>query len=116
VSYSIAEVVEWKFGYIEGVDTIDEVIVKFPKNIPGVNYTEKGIPFQKDQDAWADEYSAWKARQNNTSLIKSELEKLDSCSIRAIREFLIARFGKDPDLPKSLINYENIAILKRQQL
>lgn len=45
---NIAEVVEWKHGSQEGMETKEGVITAFPG----------GIPSKADQDAWTEEYEA----------------------------------------------------------
>ena len=47
----IGTVIGWKFNHQPGMETVNDVITKFPG----------GVPSQADQDAWTTEYKAYKA-------------------------------------------------------
>jgi hypothetical protein len=74
---NIAAVIGWKFDHQEGMETADGEITLFPG----------GIPSQSDQDAWTDEYNAYKA-------VMDEIERLETIP-RRIRENLIALGTED---------------------
>jgi hypothetical protein len=52
----------------------------------------------------------------NNSNAKAALIELDKASVRAMREFLLAKFDKDPALPKILSDIEAAAIKERDKI
>jgi hypothetical protein len=52
----------------------------------------------------------------NDQVGREELEAIDASSIRALREFTLAKFPGDPLLPAVLSDYEAAAVVSRGKL
>ena len=71
---NVAEVLGWKFDYIPGISTENNVLTDFPWEWP----TEEEIA------AYALEYDAFIATKENNDAIKAELDANDLKVIRAV--------------------------------
>ena len=65
-------------------------------------------PTTAQSQAWVDAETTAKA--------KSELAKIDAQSIRAMREFILAKFPADPLLPSVLAGHESAAGAERKKI
>jgi len=54
---NLAQAIMWKFNNIQGWVIDDAILIKFPKNVPDVQY-ENDLPTQGNQDIWQAEYEA----------------------------------------------------------
>lgn len=82
------------------VNTKTGEITELPDTIP--------IPTPAQSQAWVDAETTAKA--------KSELAKIDAQSIRAMREFILAKFPADPLLPSVLAGHESAAGAERKKI
>lgn len=60
-------------------------------------------------------HAAWLASEENAKT-KRELAKIDAQSIRAMREFILAKFSGDPLLPAVLAGHDSAAAAERAKI
>ena len=80
---NVAEVLGWKFDYIPGIRTENNVLTAFPGQWP----TEEEI------SAYALEYDDFIATKENNDAIKAELDANDLKAIRAVLDNDIVRIN-----------------------
>ena len=84
--------------------TLNGFYFEAEENIAGAVEVPLRAPTQAELDV----------RGNGAAL--AELARLDAASVRGLREFIIAKFGNDPQLPAQVKTAEQAAAVERGKL
>lgn len=106
-------------GKVREVGTFDNIKDRFhpsliwaecPSNVEE-GFVYDGVTFSPKPDPTSAELKAITNAQ-----AKAKLTELDAQNIRAIREFIVARFATDPLLPPDLVSAEGVAKTERAKI